>query len=251
MSATPFHEQDPFDLEIQQICDETEKAIYGETGGVGTDRNITRLFLDGFDRIANCALAHDVMKTHRWGMKGITMVALADRLGTDHGTISRWYHQGDLPQSLERFLKANPNKPSDPDAPINKAFNARHRNAFLFVARYLHSKMPNRSPCDTGLVLEIHAEFLFDILDDRGRWEAARAENDYSMAEEIVRSCQVDDREIVPSWHTKKQGRRTRRLLNRLGSDNRLAFKYLCLLQRCWLGVFVLTWAAAEATGWL
>jgi hypothetical protein len=33
MPATPFHDQDPFDPEIQQISEDTEKAIYGETGG--------------------------------------------------------------------------------------------------------------------------------------------------------------------------------------------------------------------------
>ena len=252
MPATPFHDQDPFDPEIQHICDETEKRIYGETGGVGTDGNISGLFHDGFDQIANCVLAYDVMKTDHWKMKGITMVALADRLSTNHGTISRWCHQGILPPSVERFMMACPTKPPDWRAPIDRAFNARHRAAFMNVAKYLYDKLPGHLPGDGDSLREIHAECLFDILDNKGRWEAARTRNDFSMAEEIVLSmCDPSDREIVPVWYNKKQSREVLHLINRLCGNNRLAFKYLCLLQRHWEGVFILTWAAGEGIGWL
>jgi transcriptional regulator with XRE-family HTH domain len=252
MSATPFHNQDPFDLNTQKSSLKTERAIYGQTGGIGTDGNIGALFHERFDQIANCVLADDVMETDHWKMKGITMVALADRLGTDHGTISRWRRQGILPASVEHFLMACPTRPRDWQARIDKAFNARHRGAFMNVAKYLYDKLPGHSPGDGDSLLEMHAECLFDILDERNRWEAACASNDFSMAEEIVESmCDLSDRQILPVWYNKEQNREVLQLISRLHGNNRLAFKYLCLLQRHWEGVFILTRAATEGMGWL
>jgi hypothetical protein len=252
MAATPYHDQDPFDPNIQELRDSTDEAIYHETGGMATDANIMCLFHVEFDGVANRVLAHDVMKTDHWKMKGITMVALADRMGTNHGTVSRWYTKGILPQLLWRFLMANPNKPPDWQAPIDKASNARLRGAFMNIAKYLFGKLPGHSAGDGDSLREIHAEALFDILDDRARWEEAKEKNDFSMAGEIVHSlCDPSDRQILPPWYTKKQARKVLSLIKRLQGNNRLAFKYLCRLQRHWEGVFVLTAAAMEQTGWV
>jgi hypothetical protein len=251
MPATPFQDQDPFDPDIQQLYDETEKRIYGETGGAATDGNITGLFHEGFNWPRNSALAHDVLKTDRWKMKG-TMVSLADRLGTDHGTISRWYHQGILPPWLENFLMACPDKPADVQSVIDRVFHARHRAALMNVAKYFYGKLPGHSLCDGDSLMEIDAEFLFEILADRSSWETARAALDLSMAARIVRVvCDPPDREILPFWYNKKQSREVTRSISRLRNNNRLAFKYLCLLQRHWEGVFVLTRAVTEGMGWL
>lgn len=251
MPATPFHEQDPFDPDIQELRDATEKKIYGETGGEGTDERIGGLFHDGFERPRNSVLAHDVLKTDRWKMKG-TMVALADRLGTDHGTISRWYHQGILPLSVERFLMACPARPDDWHAPIDKVFHARHRAGFMFVAKYLYGRLPGHAAYDADSLREIHAELLFEMLNNRSCWEEARAGVDFSMAGQIVQAvCDPPDREIVPFWYNKQQVREVVRLIGHLRGNNRLAFRFLCLLQRRWEGVFVLSLAATEGMGWL
>ena len=247
MAATPFHDQDNFDPRIQRIEGATEFTIYGPTGGVGTDDNIRREFLDGFGRPRNCALAYE-------RKKGLTMVQLADLLGTNHGTISRWYHQGILPASLESFLMACPGVSAGLGALEKKVFNARHRMGFMFVARYLFGKMPGRSMRKAQALSELHAELLFEILhlDERARWERMRLSGNTAMAQEVVHSvCDEPDRETIPPSLNQKQIRRAQRLISRLRGNDRFAFRYLCFLHRRWEGVFTLTRSAVEGMGWL
>ena len=251
MPASPFQDQDPFDPETQRLADETERKIYGPTGGVCTDRNIKPLFFDAFDRPANCALAHDILKTDRWGMKG-SMVALADVLGTDHGAISRWYHKGELSPALWRFLMFCPTRPADWFVPVEKERNACHRAGCLAVAKYLFGRLPGHRACDGESLRELQAELLFEMFHEGDGWREARAAQDYTSASRIVCAvCDEGEREILPFWYITKQRKEIERVIERLHGDARFAFKYLCRLQRHWEGVFALTWMAVEGIGWM
>jgi hypothetical protein len=251
MPATPFYDKDPFDPKFQRIKDDTERQIYGETGGISTDEQVGTLFRKRFDEIRNCVLGHDVLRTDHWKLKG-TMQQLADRLGTDHGTISRWLHRGILPQSVENFLMACPTRPDDWQAPIDRASNSRHRGGFLAVANYLYGRLPGHSTSDGDVLREIHCEILFSISDHQDAWEHACANADYDAALKIVRSVSDDpDREILPVWYIKTEIKQVSGFIDRLRSNKRLAFKYLSRLQRHWEGVFVLTQAGTEGMGWM
>jgi hypothetical protein len=193
-------------------------------------------------------LGHDVLRTDHWKLKG-TMQQLADRLGTDHGTISRWLHRGILPPSVESFLMACPTRPPDWHSPIDSAFNSRHRAGFLDVAKYLYGRRPGHAPSDGDALVEIHVEILFAILDRRAGWDCVNFDLEAAV-NVVLEVCEDQGRDIIPVWYIKREKIAVLRLINRLRADERFAFRYLSRLYRNWKGVFALARIGTENMGW-
>lgn len=250
MPARPIYDEEPFDPEVQRIQDDTEKQIYGETGGVSTDENIERRFYRRFDESRNSVLCHDVLRTDHWQLRG-TMQQLADHLGTDHGTISRWLHRGILPHNLESRLMACRTRPDDWQKPIDDAFSTRQRAGNLAVAKYLYERLPGHSPTDGAGLREIHWRLLFVILRHRASWRAIQKNLDSYAAHKLVSDvCKDPKSDLYPVWYLKKESRKVSLLIDWLHSDRRIPLKYLALLMRSWEGVFLLTRAATELLAW-
>jgi hypothetical protein len=248
--ATAYPTWDRFDVNLLKVQQDAEYVAYGGEGGVATDDEIRRLYVDGFHRPRVCALMRDV-KSGRWGL-GTTLVEIADWLDTDHTAISRALRWGDLSSNLEGYLMACPGRPADWEEPIEAVRAARCRNGFLAVADYLAGRMQAAVWSKTGFLREIHAEFLFDLIGQRERWTAACDSGDPTVAHELIVSvCDDPRREVLPFWYTKERDGQISRLIKRLRDDVPFAFRYLCMLQRRWEGAFVLTWAAVEGKGWV
>jgi hypothetical protein len=250
--ATPYPNLDRFDPAIQQIREEAESLAYGGDGAVATDGEISSLFVQGFDRPRVSALMNDVIvRSDQWRL-GKTMVAIADRLGTDHSAISRALHWGELSPKLEGFLTACKTKPVDLDRKIELVLNARHRSALMAVADYLARRMQYGVWPKGGHLVELHAELLFELLEKRPVWIEARRNRDLQMATRIISMvCDDPTREIVPFWYTRDQRRIICRLVHRLREDARFAFRYLSLVLSRWEKSIVLAWSATDGDGWV
>lgn len=248
--ATPSPCLDFSDPRIQRIRDACEFKIYGDSGGVATDEEIARRYLDGLDRPRVCALMADVL-TGRWGL-GTTTVDVADKLGTDHSTISRALRWGELPQRIEGRLMACRKRPADWMAPVDKVLDCRYRSAYIFVADYLASRTPAGSWRKDDCPRELHAELLFQLLELQQR-EYSSFVLDSALSRTIVRTVteQTSGSDAIPFWYTKQRHRHSKRLISRLENDAHLASRYLKLLLNRWEGIFVLTRAAIEEMEWV
>jgi hypothetical protein len=241
---------DLFDPEIQQILTEFELNAYPDGSGLAFDPEIQKEFLSGFRQPYICALIADVL-SGRWKL-GTTMTEVADRIGTDHPTISRALRWGELPWTVESFLLACPTKPHDLDVVIGRVFHARHRAAVMNVAEYLAAKRPEVSWPRLGCLREVHMELIAALFENRQAWKMALLTRDVTIVHRIISEV-IDDasHEIIPFWYEKRRRLQLDQLINRFRSNDSFTIKYLSFLQTRWERIFVAAHFASEGLGWV
>jgi hypothetical protein len=250
--AKPYPNVDLFDVEEQRIRNEAESIAYGPSGGLATDDAINGVYVDGFRGPRISVLMHDVLTRSDIWRLGNTTVAVSKALGTDHTVISRAWRWGVLSAALEGYLMALRSRPADLDQALVAAREAQHRAGFMAVANHLSQRMQTGVWPKEGSLCEIHCELLFDLGERRREWMVARHNGDCECAHLIALGvCQDPKRQILLPWFTKRRARQVRDLANRLCEDAQFAFRYLCLLQARWEGIFALTSAATEENVWL
>lgn len=212
-------------------------------------RHVSRLYNHHVARPYVCTLISDVL-SGRWKL-GATQEVVAEQFGMDRTLLSDGRRHGKLSFEIYFRLRCCPSRPVDWEPDIGKFAGEMERCAFVAVARYYATCVPDRPELIPKEMDETNYELVCELFSNLASWLLAKRARDLAFAQRLVQRVVKDEhRQLIPPWYTAPQRRKAEETLRRLLREEQFALSHLTRLQKNWLDIFVWTFDATCSLKW-